>query len=70
MKWSSALHFLTSAFGIIGFMAILGAWLAGEAGTVVGLSQAHLFNDATVLLLASISSGIGVLIHRQQEQKQ
>ena len=69
MKWSPTLHLLTIISGIAGSLAILGAWFAGEGGKVLGLSETHLFSDATVLLLLSISLAIGVLIHRDQEKE-
>jgi len=70
MKWSMILHGVSAVTGILGLLAILGAWIEGQPGTFFGLSglpQGHLYNDATVLLLASIAFGIGTLIHREKE---
>ena len=63
-QWSPILH--TSAVIVIavGILTLLAAWLAGETGTVAGLSQRHLFSDATVFLLLGISLQLGTLIHR------
>lgn len=52
--------------GIAGFLALLGAWLAGEGGTFAGLSQAHLFFDAIALTLVSVSAGVCTLIYLKQ----
>lgn len=67
MKWSPILHGVSAVSGILGLLSIIGAWLARESGTVLGLSQGHLYNDATVLLLASVAFGVGTLIHRAKE---
>ena len=68
MKWSPILHGVAAITGIIGTLALLGAWIAG-AGTLFGLSQEHFFEDAKALLLVSIAFGVGTLIHQQQEKK-
>ena len=68
MKWSPILHGVAAVTGVLGLLALLGAWLAGADGTMFGFSQAHLFNDTMGLLLASIAFGIGTLIHMQQEK--
>ena len=65
MKWSPLLHGIAAITGILGALALISSWLAGT-GTILGLSQNHLFNNATGLLLASIAFGIGTLIHMQQ----
>ena len=49
------MHFLGGVFGILGGLALVGAWIAGGSGTVLGFSQQHLYNDAIVLTLISIS---------------
>jgi len=68
MKWSQMLH--NSAVFVVagGALSILAAWLAGESGTFMGLSQRHLFSDATALLLLGISLQLGTLIHRDIER--
>ena len=68
MKWSPTLHAISAVSGIVGLLALLGAWLAGAEGTMFGLSQAHLFQDASALFLASIAFGIGTLIHLHTEK--
>ncbi len=69
MKYSQALHFFTVLIGGIGFIALLGAWVAGEGGNFVGLSQEHLWNDAQSLFLLAIIFGIGTRIHQVEEGK-
>jgi len=56
MKKSSIFHWFGRIFGVWGGLALVGAWIAGENGTVLGFSQGHLYNDATVLVLLSISA--------------
>lgn len=68
MKWSSILHWIAAITATIGTLALIGAWIVGS-GTLFGQTQEHLFNDAKVLLLISIATGIGTLIHLQLEKK-
>lgn len=69
MKWSPVLHALTVLFVFLGLLALLGAWLAEVTGSVLGLSQDHLFSDATVLTLLGIAFGIGTVLHRDLERQ-
>lgn len=68
MKKSSLMHAVSIATGILGFLALIGAWLAGENGTIFGFTQEHCYNDAIVLTLISISAGICALYRRQLER--
>ena len=68
MKWSLVLHIITVIVISIGILSLIGAWIAGEDGTFLGFSQAHFFNDATVLVLIAIGFGIGTLFHQREEQ--
>jgi len=65
MKWSPLLHGIAAITGILGALSLISSWLV-RTGTILGLSQNHLFNNAIGLLLASIAFGIGTLIHMQQ----
>lgn len=56
MKRSSFFHWSARIAGIWGTLALIGAWGAGESGTFLGFSQQHLYNDAIVLTLISISA--------------
>ena len=50
--------------GVLAFLALLGAWLTQlTGGTLLGMSQQHLFNDAIVLALFSIASLLDGLVH-------
>lgn len=69
MKFSQALHWVAAVSGVVGFLALVGAWSAGASGTFVGFSQQHLYNDATGLLLVSVAAGLGTLIHMKLEKK-
>jgi len=68
MKKSSFIHGVSIVAGIWGALALIGAWIAGENGTVFGFSQQHCFNDAIVLTLISISAGVCALYRRQLEK--
>lgn len=68
MKWSEILHWVSVIASIFGALSLLGAWLAGK-GTFVGFTQQHLFSDATNLLLLSIATGVGTLVHQNLEKK-
>lgn len=70
MKKSSIFHWLGRLFGVWGALALVGAWAAGEGGTVLGFSQEHLYNDAVVLTLISISSLVCAMIYLHQEKSQ
>lgn len=69
MKKSSFIHGVSIATGIWGASALIAAWFAGENGTALGFSQSHLYNDAIVLTLISISGGVCALYRRQLERE-
>lgn len=69
MKFSEFLHWVASLSGVAGFLALVGAWVAGTDGAFIGFSQPHLYNDATSLLLVSVAAGVGTLIHIKLESK-
>lgn len=51
---------------VLGFLALLGAWLATwRGGPVLGLSEEHLFRDATVLMLLGIAFLVDALVHER-----
>jgi uncharacterized membrane protein YdbT with pleckstrin-like domain len=68
MKKSSFIHGVSIVAGIWGVLALIGAWLAGQNGTIWGFTQQHCYNDAIVLTLISISAGVCALYRRQLEQ--
>lgn len=69
MKKSSFIHGVSIVAGIWGFLALIGAWLAGQNGTIFGFTQQHCYNDAIVLTLISISAGVCALYRRQLEHE-
>ncbi|HEY9585403.1 MAG TPA: hypothetical protein VJJ02_02310 [Candidatus Paceibacterota bacterium] len=69
MTKSSLVHRVSIVAGIWGVLALIGAWLAGENGTIFGFSQQHCFFDAIVLELVSVSAGICALYRRQLERE-
>lgn len=69
MKRSSIMHNIARVTGIWGGLALVGAWIAGESGTVLGFSQRHLYNDAITLTLISIASLVCTIIYLQQERQ-
>ena len=69
MKKSSFIHGVSIVAGIWGALALVGAWLAGQNGTIFGFTQQHCYNDAIVLTLISISAGICALYRRQLERE-
>jgi hypothetical protein len=63
-KATSFFVYLGRIFFALAFLALVGAWLAEFAGgTVAGLSQQHLFNDAIVLSLFGIGMFLDALWH-------
>lgn len=51
----------------LGFLALLGAWITQLTGEpFLGMSQQHLFNDATVLSLLGIGSLLDAKLHVQK----
>lgn len=67
MKLSKLIHLISIIIGMVGVFALVGAWVAGEGGAVLGLSQAHLFSDAIVLELIAIAAAVCTLVRLQLE---
>lgn len=56
--------YLGRLFFALAFLALLGAWLTQlTGGSLLGMSQVHLFNDAIVLSLLGIGMMIDALWH-------
>lgn len=50
----------------LGFLSLLGAWLVQlTAEPLLGMSQSHLFSDATVLTLLGIGMFLDAKLHAQ-----
>ena len=69
MKKSSFIHGISIVAGTWGVLALIGAWLAGQNGTIFGFTQQHCFFDAVVLELISVSAGVCALYRRQLERE-
>jgi len=67
MKLSKLVHVASILLAILGALALIGAWLAGETGTFLGLSQEHLYNDAIVLELIAIGAAVCTMVRLQLE---
>lgn len=61
MKKSAYIHWVSVVAGIWGFLALVGAWLAGDNGTILGWSETHCYQNAIVLELISVSAGVCAL---------
>ena len=68
MKLSKLAHLISIIVGVIGALALLGAWIAGEKGTFLRVGQGHLFNDAIVLELIAIAMAVCTLVRMQLEK--
>ncbi len=69
MAKSSFIHGLSIVTAILGALALIAAWFAGEGGTTLGFSQSHLFNDAIALTLFSVSGGVCAIYRRSLERE-
>lgn len=69
MKWSPILHGIAATSGIVGFLVLIGWWIALAKKGVSPFSAEHLYDDAIALLLLSVAFGIGTLVHQRKEQK-
>ncbi len=55
--------------GIVGGLALVGAWIAGESGAFLGLSAGVLYTNALNLQVVAIGAGICTLVRRQMEKE-
>lgn len=69
MKISKVLHIVSVLAGFWGVLALVGAWLAGQDGTIWGFSQQHCFYDAIVLVLIAIWLQLATMHHIMLEKK-
>ena len=68
MKLSKLIHLISLLVGVVGALALFGAWIAGQDGNFFGLSQGHLFNDAIVLELIAAAASVCTLTRMQLEK--
>lgn len=69
MKISKVLHVVSVMSGILGVLALIGAWCASKQGLVLGIDETHLFRDATVLVLIAIWLQVATMHHMKLEEK-
>lgn len=70
MKLSKLFHVLGALAWTIGVLALFAAWyVSGNGGTVLGMDEAHLFNDAIVLILVAIWLQLATLHHMVLEKR-
>jgi hypothetical protein len=69
MKISKVLHVVSVMAGLLGVIALIGAWLASKRGLFLGMDETHLFKDATVLVLIAIWLQLGTMHHMKLEEK-
>ena len=55
--------------GVLGGIALVGAWIAGGSGTFLGLEAGVLYTNALNLQVVAISAGICTLVRRQMEKE-
>ncbi len=70
MKISKVLHVISVLVGFFGVFMLIGAWRADFSGSFLGMTQDHLFKDATVLILVAIWLQIATIHHMMLEKKQ
>lgn len=59
--------YLGRLFIALAFFALLGAWITQlTGGTLLGMGQQHLFNDATVLALLGIALFLDAFWHARK----
>ena len=68
MQLSKLIHLVSILVGMVGALALFGAWSAGASGTFLGVSQWHLFNDAIVVELIAIAASVCTLVRIQLER--
>lgn len=69
MKKSSLMHSVSIISAIWGVLALIGAWIIGQGGTIWGWTQEHCYTNSIILILISISAGICALYRRQIERE-
>lgn len=69
MKKSTFIHGVSVVTGVWGGLALIGAWLAGQDGTIFGFSQQHCYYNAIILILISISAGVCALYRQELERR-
>ena len=67
MKLSKVIHLMSLMVGVVGALALFGAWAAGDKETVLGLTQTHLFYDAIILELIAIAASVCTLVRLDLE---
>lgn len=64
IKGSTRYAYIGRIFWTLAFVALVGAWLTQLTGRpLFGMTQAHLFSDATVFALLGIGMSLDALWH-------
>lgn len=69
MKLSKVFHVVTIIVGLAGVVALVGAYIAGPTGTILGFTQEHLFKDAGIRILLAILLQLATMHHMKLEEK-
>lgn len=69
MKYSSIMHSVMIVSGALGFVALVGGWLASNTGVFLGLPVGLLYTNALNLQVVAVSAGICTLVRRQMEKE-
>ena len=56
---------LSILVGLLGVLALIGAWVIGPTGALAGMTQQHLFTDSAILLLIAIWLKLGAIYHKR-----
>ena len=69
MKYSQLMHATMIITGILGGIALVGAWIAGSSSTFLGLEAGILYTNALNLQVVAISAGGCTLVRRHMEKE-
>jgi hypothetical protein len=67
MKKSTLMHYASVACAIVGVLALVAAWVAGQ-GTVFGFYAIQLYINAIIFVLISVSAGVCAIYRRDLER--
>ena len=65
---ASLMHWVGRIAGVAGGLALVGAWIAGEGGSLLGASQTNLYINAAILTLIGISAFLCSLLYLKESE--